>query len=355
MNSIKSSLSKLSAVAVVLGMAACSHNQQPANVPQSAEATGQPTMSEQYGSAMGQPGATGTEAGQPIAPSAQPGATPGTYGPTGTYPQTGTYSQGQTGQTGQMGQGQMGQGQMAPGQQGQMGQGQMGGQGMTGSEYGAGTTGAGQVGGQPGQPGQPSGAGVESGQPGMGGAAGATGIDVSSLNDNQLAAVLQAVNQGEVQEAQLAESKARSPEVKAFARRMLRDHGQALSQENASFSRLLIVPSANPISQQLQSEVQTHLSDLQGLRGNDFDRSYVGEQIKDHNNALELLDRAIPNVKNAELKAEMQSLRAKIASHLAEAERIQQTLQQGSTNQGGSQTNPSTPTPSPNPYQHQHR
>jgi putative membrane protein len=309
MNRIESSLSTLSAVAVVLGLAACSHDRQPASAPQSAQATGQPTMAEQYGSAMGQPGAAGTGEGPPVAPSAQPGATPetGAYGQgpmgQGAYGQTG---QGQMGQTGQMGQ----MGQM--GSTGQMGQDQMGG---TGVESG-----------QPGTGGQPGVGSVG----GAGGTAGLAGMDVSLLNDEQLAAVLKAIHQGEIQEAQIAESKARSPDVKAFAQRMMRDHQQAMNKDMQLFSRLQITPSQNPISQQLQSDAQTHLANLQGLSGADFDRSYIDEQVRDHNSVLELLDRAIPNVKNAELKADMQNLRSMIAAHLAEAERIQQTLQRAS-------------------------
>src|SRR5208283_4223962 len=59
MNHPKSSLSKLDAVASVLGLVACgSHNQSQANAPSSAQTTASTT--EPYGTPMGQSGTAGT-------------------------------------------------------------------------------------------------------------------------------------------------------------------------------------------------------------------------------------------------------------------------------------------------------
>jgi putative membrane protein len=149
---------------------------------------------------------------------------------------------------------------------------------------------------------------------------------------------------GQMQAAQLAESRASSPEVKKYARDMATQHREMQNRANAVFSRTQITPNDNAVSSQLKSDAQSDVSTLQTMRGKDFDREYMDEQVRAHNHGLELIDRMIPNAKSSELKAELQAARTKVEGHLRQAERIQQTLQKGaaSKQRGGSGT---TPTP----------
>jgi putative membrane protein len=152
-------------------------------------------------------------------------------------------------------------------------------------------------------------------------------VDLSSLSDAQFAAIIQAVNAGEIQEAQLAMSKARSPDVKRFARDMAAAHRDMQNKATALLVRLQIAPSDNAVSNQLMSDAQGEISTLQTLRGKNFDRDYIDAQVRNHNKALELLDRITPSMKNAELKAALIAVRPKIEAHLREAERVELTLQ----------------------------
>jgi putative membrane protein len=292
MNHLRSSLSKMSAVAVALGLAACAGSNQPqANAPVGAYTPPPATAApDQYGAAMGQP-----------APS-----TAGEYGATPSTPPLPS-TPGGAGMTGGPEQGAQG---MPPGQAPQPSTG-----GATG----------GMTGGAPGAMGAPS---------TMGGS-----MDVSTLNDAQLAAVLQAIEQAQIQEAQLAESKATAPEMKRLAGHMAGSHQQMMSKALALFSRQQITPSDNAVSQQLLGDAQMQLSALQAMGGRDFDREYVAVVIRGHNQAIEMLDRMIPNVRNAELKAELQNLRPKLEAHLREAERVQSMSQKGTPSRQG--TSPS--------------
>jgi len=157
-------------------------------------------------------------------------------------------------------------------------------------------------------------------------------MDVSTLNDAQLAAIVGAINQGEIQESQLAVNKATAADVKRFARDMSTAHREMQAKSTALLSRLQITPADNAVSNQLKSDTQNELSTLQTMRGKDFDRDYIDAQVRNHNKALELLDRITPNVKNAELKAALTNDRPKVEAHLREAERVQQSLQKGTTN-----------------------
>jgi len=158
-------------------------------------------------------------------------------------------------------------------------------------------------------------------------------MDVSTLNDAQLAAVVSAINSGEIGEAQLALQKATSSDVKRFARDMMTAHRDMQTKATQLLTKLQITPSENAVSNQLKSDAQTEMATLQTMRGKDFDRDYIDSQVRNHNKALELLDRMIPNVKNSEFKAALTNDRPMVEAHLRAAERVQQTLQHGSTNQ----------------------
>ena len=166
-------------------------------------------------------------------------------------------------------------------------------------------------------------------------------VDLTTLSDAQFASVVQVVNDGEIQEAQLAISKAASPDVKRFARDMATAHRDMQNKMTTLLGRLQITPSDNAVSNQLKSDTQSELSALQTLRGKDFDRDYIDAQVRNHNKALELFDRITPSVKNSELKAALTTTRPKIEAHLREAERVQLALQKGTANpQPGSSVTP---------------
>jgi putative membrane protein len=280
MKQFKSSMSKLAAVASVLGLAACGGSQpaQPASPSQAAQA-GQ-SSSDQYGSTMGQQSTPGSEMEGPKAES------PGTNAPGA---ETGSTS------------------------------------GMTGGgQSGMGTAGSTQTGNAP-QTGTTGTTGM-TGTSGAPNTMGGSSMDVSNLNDAQVAAVLQALNASEIQQAQLAMSKAKSPDVKRFAQKMLMAHREMQTTQATLLTRVHITPSDNAVSNQLKSDTQNEMTTLQSLSGRDFDRDYIDAQVRGHNHALELIDHMAPNVQNSEFRTDLQNARPKIEQHLKDAERIQQRL-----------------------------
>jgi putative membrane protein len=171
-------------------------------------------------------------------------------------------------------------------------------------------------------------------------------VDLSTLNDAQFSAIVQAINAGEIQEAQLAMSKATSPDVKRFARDMVVAHRDMQNKMTALLGRLQMTPSDNAVSNQLRSDTQGEVSTLQTMRGKEFDRDYIDAQVRNHNKALELLDEMTPSVKDAELRAALIAARPKVEAHLREAERVQLTLQKGTANpQPSSGAAPPEPSP----------
>jgi putative membrane protein len=167
------------------------------------------------------------------------------------------------------------------------------------------------------------------------GVAGSGATDMSGLSDAQVAAIVQVINEGEIQQAQLAQSKAKSAGVKRFAQHMLAAHRDMENKDKKLLVRIQVVPSESAVGNQLKTEGQNQLSTLQGMTGPDFDRDYIEVQIRGHNQALELIDRMVPAVKSAELKTELQNARPVVEQHLLEAERIQQDMQKASNRQSG--------------------
>jgi putative membrane protein len=284
MNHLRISLGRVSLATLLLGLAACSHEQQ-ATPPSTAHAQGttqqQPTMAEQYGSAMNQTGGMNQLPTMNAPPAEE-----------------------QTPQQGAMA----------------------------------------------GQSGQPTQGGTEQ-APAQ---ASATTVDVSSLNDAQVAAVVNAINSGEIKEAQLAGNSASVPQVRQFARQMLVAHQNAQNRLNSVYAQIQVTPSPNAISNQIESDSQNQVSALQSLHGRDFDRVYLDDAVRSHDSSLELVDRMMPNVQNAQLKAQLKDVRTKIEAHLKEAQTLQQQVQQGATmNQPPSSTHRGTMnvSPSGNPGQ----
>ena len=174
-------------------------------------------------------------------------------------------------------------------------------------------------------------------------------MDVSGMSDAQMAAVLHAINTGEMQSAQLAETKATSPDVKKFARDMGVQHRAMELKANAAFQKANITPTENAVSQQIASDAQNEQSMLQGVTGKDFDRDYMDAQVKNHTMALDMLDKMVTTAKDAQMKGLLQDLRPKVDAHLKEAKRIQGTLQKGSTSKQPSDTDKGSPPARPPP------
>src|ERR1700722_4801619 len=86
-----------------------------------------------------------------------------------------------------------------------------------------------------------------------------------------------------VEESRLAIDRTRDPKLKTFARQMLKDHGGAQSelQATAKGSGAAVPPT-------LDQEHQARLKALRSKSGADFDNAYIADQCENHSNALTL-------------------------------------------------------------------
>ncbi len=120
----------------------------------------------------------------------------------------------------------------------------------------------------------------------------------------------------EVQASQLALKQAQSADVRAFAKRMVADHGKANAKLNEIAARKGIKPQVEQIS---DPDVEA----LRGKSGHDFDTAYLAAAGPDaHQKAVALFEDEARDGKDAQLRAFAQSTLPTLKHHLSMAQTL---------------------------------
>lgn len=144
-----------------------------------------------------------------------------------------------------------------------------------------------------------------------------------SLSDDQIAAITEAANTAEIEQAKLAESKSKDAGVKRFAAMMIAHHGAAKQKQ----AKLKIKTAESSTSTALKTDAASTLDALKNDKGKDFDRAYIAAQVDGHQKVLDTLnDKLLPSVKNAELKAYLEEIKPRVEQHLKEARTLQESF-----------------------------
>lgn len=143
------------------------------------------------------------------------------------------------------------------------------------------------------------------------------------LSDAQIAAVTSAVNRGEIQLGTIALSRARLPEVRAFAQEMVTMHGAAQDRATALLQSLTITPIDTNLSTQLEQDAQRVGIMLQNTAASDFDLTYVQSQVDIHARVLAIFDDTLlPSVSELALRTDLTLARGDVQRHLMEAQSL---------------------------------
>ncbi|VVE22295.1 hypothetical protein PCE31106_03195 [Pandoraea cepalis] len=146
-------------------------------------------------------------------------------------------------------------------------------------------------------------------------------------NDAQIASIVVTANQVDIDAGKLAESKAASKDVKAFAKRMVVDHTGVNQSAVALVEKLKVTPEDNPTSQSLKTGGDTNIQSLKALKGAKFDHAYIDHEVAYHEAVIDVMDKTlIPSAKNDELKALLVKVRPAFVAHLDHAKHIQSEL-----------------------------
>jgi putative membrane protein len=161
----------------------------------------------------------------------------------------------------------------------------------------------------------------------LAGAVVAAPVTAQGPTDPQIAAIVVAANQVDIDAGHLAVRQGRDAQVKAFARQMITDHSAVNAAAVKLVTKLHVTPEANATSKQLTDGGVANRKKLTPLHGAAFDKAYIDNEVAYHQAVLDAIDKTlIPNAKNAELKALLEQTRPAIAAHLDHAKQIQASL-----------------------------
>jgi putative membrane protein len=142
----------------------------------------------------------------------------------------------------------------------------------------------------------------------------------NATSESDIASIVMAANEGEVEQGRAASTRATSEEVRSFAQMMVTEHTNAMNAGRDTFNRAGINASENNISTTLRSNSAQTVTNLATYQGAAFDRMYVETQVALHDWLLRSLDTAlIPSARTPEVRTLLQTQRASVAMHLEHA------------------------------------
>jgi putative membrane protein len=148
-----------------------------------------------------------------------------------------------------------------------------------------------------------------------------------AVTDPQIAAIVVAANQVDIDAGNLAKERASDPRVKEFAQRMITDHSGVNQAASDLVGKLGVTPEPNPTSQQLTTDGEAKRTELQGQSGAAFDRAYIASEVAYHQAVLDAIDQTlVPSARNGELKALLEQTRPAVQAHLDHARQLQTSL-----------------------------
>lgn len=156
---------------------------------------------------------------------------------------------------------------------------------------------------------------------------GSVHADDKAPTDPQIAMIAVVADNVDIDAGKLASEQAHDKGVKEFAALMVRDHTSVNEKATALVKKLGVTPEASDTSRSLKADGDKQLAKLKELKGAEFDKAYVDNEVSYHEAVLDVLDKTlIPNARNAELKGLLESVRPVIAAHLEHAKMVQAQL-----------------------------
>ncbi|HEX7890735.1 MAG TPA: DUF4142 domain-containing protein [Ramlibacter sp.] len=145
--------------------------------------------------------------------------------------------------------------------------------------------------------------------------------------DPQIAHIVVTANTVDVDAGKLAQKTSKNKEVRKFGKQMVTDHTAVNKQATALAKKLKVKPEANDTSASLKKGGDENLAKLKKLKGKDFDKAYVDNEVAYHQAVLDAVDKTlIPSAKNAELKGLIEKVRPAFVQHLEHAKHLQAEL-----------------------------
>jgi len=153
-----------------------------------------------------------------------------------------------------------------------------------------------------------------------------SGATSGGWSDANIVALLDEANMADSASGAYAITKATSPDVKAFAKLMMGEH-HALRVKGQQLAQQLNVTPQAPANDPLKPAAEAEMTALKAApKGQQFDRTYIEQEIGIHKAVLDLAGKAHDAAQNEELKKLIEQAGPVIQKHLDRAEAIQKQL-----------------------------
>jgi putative membrane protein len=152
---------------------------------------------------------------------------------------------------------------------------------------------------------------------------GAAFAEGAKLTDPQIAHIAYTAGVIDIAAAKQALAKTSNKDVKQFAEDMVRDHEAVNKQALDLVKKLKVTPEDNDTSKSLSKNAAAKLAELAKLKGADFDKPYVANEVAYHKAVDSALETSlIPSASNAELKGLLQTGLKIFQGHEQHAEHV---------------------------------
>jgi putative membrane protein len=147
-----------------------------------------------------------------------------------------------------------------------------------------------------------------------------------TLSDSNVVSVLDSLGKEEIDAARLAQEKAASPEVRAFAGRVLKEHRELNDANRHLAQDLSVEPQAPLLASEFATAHEDAMRTLRAASGSAFDRAYVAHEIRQHVRVFNFVQAAAETGRTPELTQELVRTGPDLLSHISAARALSRHL-----------------------------
>lgn len=153
-----------------------------------------------------------------------------------------------------------------------------------------------------------------------------TGATTPTMSDANIAAVIATANNGEIADGQLAQRRAQSADVKAFAKQLVDDHRGFQKKIDAAAKDAHVTPQPPATVDSMKQQARATDDSLSHLSGAAFDKAWVAHEVAAHQKTLSDLQRMQGMAQSPQLRDAISGGITSVQDHLQKAQALQSKL-----------------------------
>lgn len=148
----------------------------------------------------------------------------------------------------------------------------------------------------------------------------------SIQKDDEILGFLIVLNKNEINAANEALQKTSNSAVKDYANMMIEQHTKNLDDTMKIAQQMNAKPIETAFVKHLKNKGHKEVKKLSTLSNQQFNIAYINAMVKDHTEALKLINNLLTRVTNPTIKTHLEMTKEHVAMHLKDAEIIQRNL-----------------------------